>query len=771
MSIEKSLELDVIISQMERYCDFSLGKQRVHDTVPSFDRLVIQRDNARIKEALACTIKYGPCPITSMSDLRSTLANAKKGRTLSIQECMDEMRLISGIRSAANYETTLVDVPHPDLHELFDSLIVHDILERNLRRIFNEYGEIMDNASKQLQSIRSSLRRIDGDIASAAAAFVASHASSVVDSIVTYRNGRAVVLIRASEKNSFGGMVYGDSASGQASYVEPSALVGLNNKRASLIEQEKEEINRILKQCSEWIGEIADEEIGNIETIAILDEVFAKAKWGKDHDCCVAEIIDYSSLHIEKARHPLIDREKVVANTYNLSSSQNILLITGPNTGGKTVSMKIIGLFVLMTYCGMPVPCDNAQIPLFDAIYADIGDDQSVVSSLSSFSAHMCKQAEALRHATADSLCLLDEIGSGTDPSEGEALAISIMNELRQRGTMAVITTHYDRLKAYGKRHEDILVASVQFDLEKLAPTYRYLEGFTGQSNAFEVALRYGVPSNIVNYARHLKKQARSEEDVLIEKLEKQLNETQLLKQELEGRIKEIEEREKKLQKEEAKLIQQKDQLQINAQKEADEYVESVKKKADAVLKNIRKNQDTLRYHEALEAVRALNVEEEETGEEDNTVYTYKVGDAVELKGNSQVCEVLEVGKKDIRISMNGRSMRVKADQIRPSIHVIPKSKAKPSFSIHTGKNIFASMPMEVNLIGLRVDEAMEKMDDYMDACALHGLKSFRIIHGDGTGRLRKAVHSRLSANASVKEFRLGMPQEGGTGATIVVMK
>ena len=482
-------------------------------------------------------------------------------------------------------------------------------------------------------------------------------------------------------------------------------------------------------------------------------------------------MIENSSLHIEKARHPLIDPEKVVANTYNLSSSQNILLITGPNTGGKTVSMKIIGLFVLMTYCGMPVPCDNAQIPLFDAIYADIGDDQSVVSSLSSFSAHMCKQAEALRHATADSLCLLDEIGSGTDPSEGEALAISIMNELRQRGTMAVITTHYDRLKAYGKRHEDILVASVQFDLEKLAPTYRYLEGFTGQSNAFEVALRYGVPSNIVNYARHLKKQARSEEDVLIEKLEKQLNETQLLKQELEGRIKEIEEREKKLQKEEAKLIQQKDQLQINAQKEADEYVESVKKKADAVLKNIRKNQDTLRYHEALEAVRALNVEEEETAEEDHTVYTYKVGDAVELKGNSQVCEVLEVGKKDIRISMNGRSMRVKADQIRPSIHVIPKSKAKPSFSIHTGKNIFASMPMEVNLIGLRVDEAMEKMDDYMDACALHGLKSFRIIHGDGTGRLRKAVHSRLSANASVKEFRLGMPQEGGTGATIVVMK
>ena len=771
MSIEKSLELDVIMTQVERYCDFSLGKERVHGSSPSFDRLVIQRDNARIKEALACTVKYGPCPVTGMSDLRSTLANAKKGRTLSPQECLDEMRLIGGIRTMKNYVSTVTEVEHEEIGELFDSLIVHERLEKDLKRIFNEYGEVMDNASKQLQSIRSSLRRIDGDIASGAASFVAKHSSSVVDSIVTYRNGRAVVLIRATEKNSFGGMVYGDSASGQASYVEPSALVPLNNKRASLIEQEKEEINRILKQCTAWIGEVAEEEIVNIETAALIDEIFAKAKWGKDRDCCVAQLSDVAELHIEKGRHPLIDPEKVVANTYNLSSSQNILLITGPNTGGKTVSMKVIGLFVLMSYCGMPVPCDFAVIPYFDAIYADIGDDQSVVSSLSSFSAHMCKQAEAIRHATGKSLCLLDEIGSGTDPREGEALAISIMNELRQRGTMAVITTHYDRLKAYGKRHDDILVASVQFDLEKLAPTYRYLEGFTGQSNAFEVALRYGVPEKIVNYARHLKKQAKTEEDELIEKLEQQLNETQLLKQELELKLKEAEEKEKKLKKEADRIEKQKEQLHEKAQKEADDYVASVKKKADAVLKQIRKNQDNLRYHEALEAVRALNVEEEIEEEEDNTVYTYKVGDAVELKGNSQVCEVLEVGKKDIRISMNGRSMRVKPNQIRPSIHVIPKTKNRPEFSINTGRNIFASMPMEVNLIGLRVDEAMEKMADYMDSCALHGLKTFRIIHGDGTGRLRKAVHGKLASNPNVKEYRLGMPQEGGTGATIVVMK
>lgn len=772
MSVEKSLELDVILKQVEHYCDFSLGKKRIQELHPCFDKLVIQRDNARMKEALACTIKYGPCTIHGITDLTDTLTRISKGMTATSQECLDEIRLIDGIRTMKNYESSLLDVPHENIKELFDSLVVHEKTERFLKRVFNEYGEVMDNASEKLRSLRSSLRRIDGDISSAAASFVSKHASSVVDSIVTYRNDRAVVLMKASDKNAFGGLVYGDSASGQASYVEPAALMHLNNRRQSLLEEEKEEIARLLRICSDEMKGIAKEEVANIETCAVLDELFAKAKWGKDRNGCVAALSEESELSIVQARHPLIDPAKVVSNTYHLSSSQNILLITGPNTGGKTVSMKVIGLTVLMTYCGMPVSCDEAVIPYFDAVYADIGDDQSVVSSLSSFSAHMCKQAEVIRNATSDSLCLLDEIGSGTDPREGEALAISIMNELRQRGTMAVITTHYDRLKAYGKRHDDILVAGVQFDMEKLMPTYRYMEGFTGQSNAFEVALRYGVPEHIIRYARYLKNQAKTKEDELIEKLEIQLNETALLKEQLAAKEAEVTALQNSLKKEKDQLEKQKEKIRMQAEKEADDYVESVKQKANRVLKNIRRNQDELKYHEALDAVKALNVKEEaEEEKEANVDFTYQVGDAVELKGHSQVCEVLEVGKKEIRISMNGREMRVKKTQIRPSIHVIPKMKKQTNVIINTKRDIFSSMPLEVNLIGLHVDEAMNKMDDYMDQAAVHGLKSFRIIHGDGTGRLRKAVHEKLRHNSKVKEFRLGMPQEGGTGATIVTMK
>ncbi len=370
---------------------------------------------------------------------------------------------------------------------------------------------------------------------------------------------------------------------------------------------------------------------------------------------------------------------------------KRILLITGPNTGGKTVSMKVIGLFVLMTYVGIPVTAESAVIPFFDNVFVDIGDDQSVVESLSSFSAHIKKQAEIIRSATENSLVLMDEVGSGTDPKEGESLAISILNYLRDVKATCVATTHYGRLKAYGKRHDDIMVASVQFDQEKLEPTYRFIEGLTGQSNAFEIAERYGLPKSIIKYASFLKEQAKSQEDILIERLETQLNETTLKNDELSKKIAEVKALQESLVKERNQLLKEKDEWHKNAQAEANQYIEEA------------------------------------------------------------------------------QHIHVKKNQIRPSSHVIPKTKTNTSVHIRS-HNIYASMSLECNLIGMRVDEGIEKMKDYMDQAKIHGLKSLRIIHGDGTGKLRKAVHERLRNDKSVKEFRLGMPQEGGTGATVVTL-
>ncbi|MBR2809794.1 MAG: Smr/MutS family protein, partial [Solobacterium sp.] len=491
--------------------------------------------------------------------------------------------------------------------------------------------------------------------------------------------------------------------------------------------------------------------------------------WGREHDCCAARLNDRRELSIVKARHPLIDPAIVVANTYRLAPPKTTLLITGPNTGGKTVSMKIIGLFTLMTYAGMPIPCEEADIPYFDQVFADIGDDQSVAESLSSFSAHIRKQAEVCRKATGDSLVLLDEVGSGTDPREGESLAIAILNELRGRGCMTVATTHYGRLKAYGKRHDDVLTASVQFDMEKLAPTYRFMEGTTGQSNAFAVAQRYGLPEHIVKYARFLKDQARSQEDTLIETLEAQVAQSDKQKDALAQAIAENEALKKQLEKEKAMFEKERDTWRLKAQKEADAYILKAQKEADEVLKEMRTN--GMKYHEALNLKQKLAVVQEESMPEpvkDDGVFA--VGDAVELRSSNQVGEVVEVGKRELTVEFNGRRIRVRPAQIRHSAHVIVKNKPQASVKMTSG-SIFSSMPIECNLIGMRADEAKDSFSSYLDQAKLHGLRYFRVIHGDGSGALRKVVHDILKKDRSVKEYRLGQANEGGSGATIVTLK
>ena len=775
MSLENSLELNMILAQVSKYCAFSLGRTAVAETVPSFDPLIIRRDHERMKEALNASVHYGPVPMAGIRDLTDMLKNASKGRTLSGQDLINEVHFIQGIRSIHNYQKELTDFEHPYLDDLIGTLTVHEHTEKVISRCINDYGEVMDTASHELSSIRANIRRAEHDIAQAAQRFVATHSDSVVDGIITYRSGRAMILVRASEKNTFGGLVYGDSASGQASYIEPAALVTLNNRRQGYLDDEQQEIARILEECSREVTKVAKEELANLETCTILDTVFAKAQWGAANDACAAELSEEREIHLIKARHPLIDPKTVVSNTYHIADPHRILLITGPNTGGKTVSMKIIGLFTLMTYAGMPVPCESAVIPYFDRVFADIGDDQSVVSSLSSFSAHIRKQAEICNEATENSLVLLDEVGSGTDPREGEALAIAILNRLREVSCMTVATTHYGRLKAYGKRHDDILLASVEFDMKLLAPTYRYIEGTTGSSNAFEVAERYGLPKGIVRYARFLRNQAKTEEDVLIERLEAQLNETRKKGEELEMLIAENEKKAEELRKENARLAKQKDEFRQKAEKEAQEYIESVRAEADEILEHLRANQNQIRVHEAIaERGKLIELSKSEVKEEIpyDPNHEYKVGDAVELRSSNAVCEVIEVGRREIRVLLNGREIRVKKDQIRPSAHIIPKMKSQPTTTVHiSGGGMFSSMPLECNLIGLTVSEAIVKMGDYMDQAKIHALKTFRIIHGDGTGRLRKAVHDKLKNDSSVKEYRLGMPNEGGTGATVVVMK
>lgn len=768
MSVESSLELNVIKNEIQRYCACSLGKKMIDEAKPSYHALIIRRDCQRMKEALACTVQYGAMPFSGIQDLSTMLKNASKHRILTVQDLLDEIHFIRGIREIHQYERA-IENPHPYLAELVDSLVIHEKVEKFLSSCINDYGEVMDSASSELREIRRGLRQVEHEIESVVSRFLSSHSASVIDGIVTYRNHRALVLVKASEKNTFGGLVYGDSASGQASYIEPASFVGVNNRKQELLSKEKDEIHRILELCSKEVSAIAFEELANLDTLAILDSLFAKAQWGKDRDAIVADLVEQKEIEIKKARHPLIDPEKVISNNYHLCDPQRMLLITGPNTGGKTVSMKIIGLFVLMTYAGIPITAEVAKIPFFDHVFVDIGDDQSVVSSLSSFSAHIQKISDVLQKATEDSLALLDEIGSGTDPREGESLAIAVLNELRERKCMTVATTHYGRLKSYGKRHKDILLASVQFDMEKLVPTYRFIEGMTGQSNAFEVAEKYGLPKEMIKYARFLKNQAKSSEDELIDKLEKQLNETHILKEKLLQQEILLKEKEDELEKSKQIFINEKDIWLQNSKNEAQKLLDEARLEADEILKEMRLKQETAKYHEVLKVRQKLLREEIE----DDIVEIEKefaVGDVVEIRSSGQIARINEIRKKDIVLLVNGRTVRVKESQIRPSTKILPTKRNRTSVTIHSG-GLLSSMPLEVNLIGKRADEALESMSAYMDQAKLHHLKSFRIIHGDGTGKLRKVVHAQLDKDSNVDSYRIGMPQEGGTGATVVIMK
>ena len=765
MEIKERLELDILIAQMSSYCAFSLGKSHLENITPSFDKLIIKRDNKRISEALDCTYKFGSMPFNGFKDTTESLQFCLKNKILTSYECLNIIEHLRGINDINAFFKDKSEM-YESLYELVSSLFYDDNLYKYLLSIFNEYGEVKDSASKELSEIRHKLRKIENDIASLTEKFKRENGSKLVDGIVSSRNDRVVLLVKNSDKNSLGGFVYGESASGQAVYLEPPAFIEINNKKLNLKSSEAEEIEKILTEVSQRIKEVATFLLYNLDTVSLLDSLFARAQWGKFNDCTIGKLSDDQDLFIKKARHPLIDKKKVVSNTYRIENPHKVLLITGPNTGGKTVSLKIIGLMVLMTYSGMPISVEEATIPFFDKLFIDIGDEQSVVSSLSTFSAHLSNLANVCNNATSKSLVLLDELGSGTDPKEGESLAIAVLNELRERKCMIVATTHYGRLKSYGKKHDDILVAMVQFDIEKLEPTYKFIEGLTGQSNAFDIALKFGLNPRIIKNAKFLKDQGKSLEDELIEKLEKQLLVNKNLELSLNEKLSENTKLEKHLSKLKEELEDKKESYLEEAKFEADLYLEEKMNEANKIISELRSSGTNIKYHEALQIKKKLEPKEEKIIEPIITK-EFLVGDNVIIKSNNQFGVITNINKKQATVDVRGISIVVKISNLKHTDRKITKPKEKNTF-VNTFK--ITETKFECNLIGLRVDEALNELDKFLDDAKFSRLPMVRIVHGDGTGALRKAVHERLRNDSSVKEFRLGMPNEGGTGATIVTL-
>ncbi len=755
------LELDLILDQISKHASFSLGKEVVLRQKPQNKRLLIQRNNDRMRDALLLTVRFGGLPFSGIKDIRDSLVKAKKGGLLSVEEAVWVSRHGHGCESMkAALRKTELSVPF--VFDLVDSLQTNSALSKKIDSCFSPNYEVLDSASPLLKDIRDKLRKMDAEISRQIQKFISANADRLTDQLATYRHDRLVVPVRISDKYHFKGVIHGESASGQTAYVEPEFLLNLNNEKQTLISREEDEIERICWEISAAIASVSDQYVANVETLGELDALFAKAQWGKNRDATVASLSE-GGLVIEHGRHPLIDPKQVVANTYRLQQPYRMLLITGPNTGGKTVSLKVIGLFTLMFYCGIPLPCENAQIPLFDEIYADIGDEQSIAQSLSTFSSHLARIARITRHCTRDSLILLDELGGGTDPNEGESLAIAILEFLRKKQASVVATTHYNRLKSYGAQHSEILLASVQFDLQQLRPTYKYIEGLAGQSYALDIASRFELDENIIAMARQLKEEGKSEVSKILEKLENQLDENRKIEEELKVQLSDAKEREEALRKELAAFERGRQELFENARSEANAIIEEALIKTEEYLQLLKEQE---KPHQRLEIKKALE-EMAEIQPEEVLEGTIAVGDTVRINSTSQVGIVTAIDRSAYSVEVLGKSFKVSKKQITK----ITPVKKKATRHVSATSNLMTPVSMECNVIGLRVEEALPVVEKYIDDCVLRNLKSVRIVHGHGTGALRKAIWAKLNHHTSIEELRLGGQGEGGGGATVVTLK
>ena len=598
--------------------------------------------------------------------------------------------------------------------------------------------------------------------------FLKKNSSKLMENMTTTVSGRVVVLVRAQDKNAFGGMIHGQSSSGLAYYVEPSSFVSDNNEISSLQIRIEEEKKRICKELSLQVKKNALALTSALETLTVIDVAFTKAKWAVRHDGCIPSLQSRDhSLYLEHAKHPLIDEKKVVCNTYELNDRQACLMISGPNMGGKTVTLKTIGLFVALAHAAFPVLCHKAILPFYQSMYFDIGDRQSIENNLSTFSSHISRLSNICQMSDENSFILLDEIGNGTDPLEGASLAVAILEYLISKKSTIITSTHYSQVKTYGKANETVLVSSVEFNPETLKPTYKYIPGVSGASYAFHIAREYHLEETILARAAFLKDENEKQTEKELEKLEKLQNDVLKQKERFNLLIEDAHRVQKEAYEKEKEIEKRKAEWDTTYQEQLNEMLEKKKAQAKEILTVLRKEK-TGKQHKQIEKMHELdllndNMLEKEVEEKKE----FKVGDYVKIIGLNSHGEIVDIRRNEATVLTNGMKMKVKLSKLEP-MHK-PQIK-KTTYKAHV-ESVSNRFPLELNLIGMRVEEGIAALDKYLDQAVVKHIKQVRIIHGMGTGALRTAVWKDLKKQPNVSKFTSAGPSEGGLGATIVILK
>ncbi len=789
----KTLEYHKIIEKLTEYAASEPGKRLCRELEPSSDFEEIVQAQAETADAVARVRQKGSVSFAGISDIGGSLKRLEIGSSLSIHELLAVSSLLTCAARAKNYgRRQESELPDDSLDEMFRSLEPLTNVNNEITRCIISEEEVADDASPGLRHVRRQMKITGDRVHTQLNAILNSSRTMLQDPVITMRDGRYCLPVKAEYKSSFQGMVHDQSATGSTLFIEPMAIIKLNNELRELEIREQKEIEMVLAALSMELVPYVETILINLKLLTKLDFIFARAALARHYNCSMPKFNKNGYIHIKDGRHPLLDPKKVVPINVYLGKDFDLLIVTGPNTGGKTVSLKTVGLFTLMGQSGLQIPAfDGSELAVFDEVFADIGDEQSIEQSLSTFSAHMTNIVRILEKADSHSLCLFDELGAGTDPTEGAALAIAVLSFLHNMKCRTMATTHYSELKVYALTTPGVENACCEFDVETLRPTYRLLIGIPGKSNAFAISQKLGLPDFIIQDAKSRLEEGDEAFEDLLASLEESRVTIEKERKEIASYKSEISRLKSRLEQKEERFDERKDKLIRNANEEAQRILREAKETADQTIRQINKLAQSSGVGKELEAERTklrekldkvdknLSLKNEKGPKKTISPKKLKIGDGVKvltMNLNGTVSS-LPNAKGDLYVQMGILRSLVNIKDLEllnepaisgPGMDLMKKNNTG-SGKIKMSKSF--SVSPEVNLIGMTVDEAIPVLDKYLDDAYLAHLPKVRVVHGRGTGALKAGVHKHLKKLKYVKEFRLGDFGEGDTGVTIVTFK
>ena len=752
MNNYQQIDLDRVKSDVAFYASIEDSKTYILNEEVSFNPIKIRRNIAETSEILKLIKKDIFISFDGIENINHLFEKASKDIVLTPVEVSQVLNFHNHCNRIKDILTKLEgDLAIKDYS---DSIYINKNLAIEINKIVDNHGNIKDDASTKLKEIIDNIEKNEKALYDNARIFINRHQDSLQEPTFFIRNNRVTFLIKNSDKNKYNGFTYGSSASGLAFYVEPESFISLNNNHISLEEDKEDEIERLLRNLTYYIADNSESYINNYDSLLKLNVVYAKANYGF-HNLGILGSISNDQLYLKDVCHPLIDRKEVVSNTYTLKKPYKGIVISGTNTGGKTVGLKVIGLSVLMTYLGIPVIAEDVQIPLYNNIYVDIDDNQSISNSLSTFSAHISNINFILNNANDKSLILIDELISGTDPKEAQAISLAILNKIEKLNAHFVVTTHYDDIKNYAYDNPEILLSSVGFDNENLKPTYKYIENSVGASNALEIANRYFDDKELILFARNIVKNKSSKQDELLDKLSKEIEDNEKLKNELEIKNNELNTFKTEYESKIKEFELNKAELLKKYENELNAYIEDIKCQAEEKLDSIKESSQK----EVVNVIESLKVNYVEPEKE-----TFEVDDNVKVGDGDRIGVITAINGNKVEINVNGMTIKTSIDNLTK----MPKTKKTV---VKVEKPVHKMINHELVIVGKRVEEGLELVDYFLDDALSNNLTQVKIIHGIGTGQLKNAVRERLKKYKFVKSYADGDYHDGGSAVTIVKLK